>query len=71
MITNNGINYEADKGKIFVRKSDGKVMGFGMGLGSLDNIENYYELECPAEYKGIEGYDNTIIDLETDKDIEI
>ena len=52
----------ADEGKVFVRKSDGEVMGFGLGLGSSDSIENYDEVECPSEYKGIEGYDNTISD---------
>ena len=62
MKTTDGINYIVDEGKVFVRKSDGKVMGFGFGLGSSDSIENYDELECPSEYKGIEGYDNTISD---------
>jgi hypothetical protein len=65
------INYEADKGKVFIRKSDGNVMGFGIGLGSKDSIENYYEADCPAEYKGMEGYDNTITDNEeVDDEIE-
>ena len=62
MKTTDRINYIADEGKVFVRKSDGEVMGFGLGLGSSDSIENYDEVECPAEYKGIEGYDNTISD---------
>lgn len=62
MKTTDRINYIADEGKVFVRKSDGEVMGFGLGLGSSDSIENYDEVECPSEYKGIEGYDNTISD---------
>ena len=62
MKTTDRINYIADEGKVFVRKSDGEVMGFGLGLGSSDSIEIYDELECPSEYKGIEGYDNTISD---------
>ena len=61
MKTTDYINYEADAGKIFVRKADGLVMGWGLGLGSADSIENYHEVECPEEYKGIEGYDNTIV----------
>ena len=64
MKTTDRINYIADEGRVFVRKSDGEVMGFGLGLGSSDSIENYDELECPSEYKGIEGYDNTISDRE-------
>lgn len=60
MKTNDNINYTADKGKVFVRKADGMVMGWGIGLGSADSIENYYETECPDEYKGQEGFDNTI-----------
>lgn len=71
MKTSDNINYEADKGKLFIRKADKLVVGFGLGLGGNDCINNYYEVECPAEYKGIEGYDNTIIEIETDKDIEI
>ena len=64
MKTTDRINYIADEGKVFVRKSDGEVMGLGLGLGSSDSIDNYDELECPSEYKGIEGYDNTISDRE-------
>lgn len=64
MKTKDRINYVADEGKVFARKSDREVMGFGLGLGSSDNIDNYEEIECPSEYKGIEGYDNTISDRE-------
>ena len=60
MNTKDYINYEADKGKVFVRKADGMVMGWGLGLGSADSIDNYEEADCPEEYKGMEGYDNTI-----------
>ena len=60
MKTTDYINYEADKGKVFVRKADGLVMGWGLGLGSADSIDNYDEADCPEEYKGMEGYDNTI-----------
>jgi hypothetical protein len=35
-------------------------MGFGIGLGANDSIENYDEIDCPEEYKGIEGFDNTV-----------
>lgn len=68
MKTTDRINYIADEGKVFVRKSDGEVMGYGLGLGSSDSIENYYEADCPAEYKGIEGYDNTMTDNEEIED---
>ena len=60
MKTKDNINYEADAGKVFVRKADGLVMGWGLGLGSSDSIDNYEEADCPEEYKGVEGYDNTI-----------
>ena len=60
MKTTDNINYKADWGKIFIRKSDGRIMGWGLGLGSKDSIENYDEMDCPDEYKGVEGYDNTI-----------
>lgn len=60
MVTIDNINYNADMGKVFVRKADGLVMGWGLGLGSADNIDNYEETDCPEEYKGMEGYDNTI-----------
>jgi hypothetical protein len=70
MKTNDNINYEAEKGMVFIRKSDNKVMGFGLGLGASDSIENYYEADCPEEYKGIEGYDNTIDEQENEFDNE-
>ncbi len=60
MKTQDYINYTADKGKVFVRKADGEVMGWGIGLGSSDSIENYVEIDCPEMFKGKEGYDNTI-----------
>ena len=62
MKTTDRINYIADEGKVFVRKADGLVMGWGLGLGSADSIDNYDEADCPEEYKGMEGYDNTIGD---------
>lgn len=64
MKTLDNINYEADKGMVFVRKSDSLVVGFGLGLGSKDSIENYDEIECPQEYKGVIGCDNTLDDNE-------
>ena len=64
MKTIDNINYEADEGKVFIRKSDGEVMGFGLGLGYKDSIDNYDEVDCPSEYKGVEGYDNTIRERE-------
>ena len=60
MKTTDNINFLADEGKVFVRKADGFVMGFGLGIGSKDNIVNYDEIERPAALKGVEGYDNTI-----------
>lgn len=35
--------YEADDGKMFVRLSDGKIMGDGIDLGADDSIDNYEE----------------------------
>ena len=58
MKTKDNINYEAESGKVFVRKSDGIVMGHGLGLCSEDSIDNYEEIDCPDEYRGRLGYDN-------------
>ena len=60
MTTIDNINYEADKGKVFIRKSDNLIMGHGLGLGKVDSINNYDEIDCPNEFKGSEGYDNTM-----------
>ena len=60
METKDNINYSADKGRVFIRKSDQQIVGISIGLGDNDSIENYYEIDCPNEYKGLEGYDNTI-----------
>lgn len=60
MKTKDNVNYEADKGNVFIRKSDNRVVGYGLGIGLSDNINNYYETDCPEEYKGKVGYDNTI-----------
>lgn len=71
MTTTDNINYIADEGKVFICKADGVIMGWGLGLGTSDSINNYEEIDCPAEYKGMEGYDNTmnkennIVDLPT------
>jgi hypothetical protein len=35
--------YEADDGKMFVRISDGSIMGDGLDLGVEDTIDNYEE----------------------------
>jgi hypothetical protein len=35
--------YEADDGKMFVRISDGLIMGDGLDLGVEDTIDNYEE----------------------------
>lgn len=59
MKTKDYINYEADKGKVFIRKADNLIVGYGLGLGKHDSIDNYEEIDLPSEYKGIEGYDNT------------
>ena len=71
MKTTDYINYEADKGKVFVRKADGLVMGWGLGLGSADSIENYEEADCPEEYKGVDGYDNIMFGYEEGNIIDI
>ena len=71
MKTTDYINYEADAGKVFVRKADGLVMGWGLGLGSADRIDNYDEADCPEEYKGVEGYDNTLREANEKQDINI
>jgi hypothetical protein len=59
METNDNINYQADKGKVFIRKADNRIVGYGLGLAKTDTIANYDEIDLPSEYKGIEGYDNT------------
>lgn len=41
--------YEADDGKMFVRISDGKIMGYGVDLGIHDTIDNYEEREFTEE----------------------
>lgn len=70
MKTTDFINYLADEGKVFVRKADGLVMGWGIGLGSADSIENYEEADCPEEHKGDIGYDNTMLDDNEDSNEE-
>lgn len=41
--------YKADEGKMFVRKSDGFIMGNGIDLGKNDSIDNYEEREFSDE----------------------
>ena len=36
MKTIDNINCEADRGKVFIRKTDNRVMGYGLGLGTPD-----------------------------------
>ena len=44
--------YRADKGKMLVRKSDGKIIGPGIYIGSRDSIDKYEEREfSPDEIK--------------------
>ena len=43
--------YEADDGKMLVRKSDGKVIGDGICLGDNDGISNYEEREFTDEQR--------------------
>jgi hypothetical protein len=40
---NKGRIYTADEGNFIVRKSDGKIMGENIDLGSADSIDNYEE----------------------------
>ena len=50
MIHINGTSfYEADDGKMLVRKSDGSIMGDGIDLGISDTIENYEERDFTDE----------------------
>jgi hypothetical protein len=48
-MTNEGRNYYAAKGKFIVRKSDGKIMGEDICLGSADSIDNYKEVKYTKE----------------------
>lgn len=41
--------YEADDGKMFVRRSDDLIMGDGIDLGVADTIENYEERSFTEE----------------------
>ena len=41
--------YLADDGKMFVRKSDGFIMGDGIDMGVNDSIDNYEEREFTEE----------------------
>ena len=41
MLTTDNRRYAADEGCFIVRKSDQKIMGEAIDLGSDDNIENY------------------------------
>ena len=43
MKNDKGSLYIADEGKMFVRISDGRVMGDGLDLGESDSISNYEE----------------------------
>lgn len=43
--------YEADDGKMLVRKFDGKVVGDGICLGDSDDISNYEEREFTEEQR--------------------
>ena len=45
MKTENNKLYLCDEGKVFVRKSDGFVMGNGLDLGINDSIDNYEEID--------------------------
>ena len=43
--------YEADDGKMLVRKADDKVIGDGVCLGDNDDISNYEECEFTEEQR--------------------
>lgn len=47
----NSRTYEADDGKMLVRKSDGKIIGDGICLGDSDDIGNYEEREFDDEQR--------------------
>ena len=47
----NSRTYEADDGKMLVRKSDDKVIGDGICLGDNDDIGNYEEREFTDEQR--------------------
>ena len=63
MLTTDNRRYAADEGCFIVRKSDQKIMGEAIDLGSDDNIENYEDQAYTEEsyrefYAGI-GIDVT------------
>lgn len=47
--TENTSKYESDEGKMIVRKSDNRIMGYGIELGINDSIDNYEEREFTEE----------------------
>ena len=50
---------QSEKGKVFVRKSDGMLMGFEIQLGTLpnsdieDSFDNYEEVDITEEHQEI------------------
>lgn len=42
-MTNIGIHYIADEGKVIVRNADNYIMGKDLYLGKNDSIDNYHE----------------------------
>lgn len=63
MLTTDNRIYAADEGCFIVRKSDQKIMGEAIDLGSDDNIENYedqaYTEESYREFYAAIGIDVT------------
>lgn len=47
MTTEDNKLYKCDENKVFMRKSDGFIMGSGLDLGENDSIENYEEIDDP------------------------
>ena len=59
MNTTDNINYFSDKGKVFSRKSDGLIMGYGIGLGKNDSIFSIYGVNDNMKYEPV--YENNIL----------
>ena len=63
MLTTDNRRYAADEGCFIVRKSDQKIMGEAIDLGSDDNIENY-EDQAYTEESYREFYASIGIDID-------
>lgn len=69
MLTTDNRRYAADEGCFIVRKSDQKIMGEAIDLGSDDNIENY-EDQAYTEESYREFYTSIGVDIDAQKKVE-